>query len=307
MTQQATTPASTWFNEPPTNGIKLCFEVKDTLFEDASDFQKVTLLDTVPYGRMLLLDDLVMTTEKDEFVYHDMITHIPMLAHPAPKNVLVIGGGDGGTVREVLKYPTVERVVLCEIDGMVVDVCRKYLPTIAGELGNPKVDIQIRDGIAYMAEAAQQKNVFDVILIDSTDPIGPGEGLFTEEFYTHVKQALTENGMMVAQTESPVAHQRGFLKIQSLLNKVFPVVTPYFATIQTYPGFMWSWTYCSKEQGPLASINDEQAAQIEQTTQFYNRQIHRSVFAAPNFVRQLLTLNPDDFPQPGQESLSCQT
>ena len=179
-----------FYNEITPGGFGLAIKAGKVLFSEQSPFQKVEVFETDSMlGRVLTLDDLMMTTEGDEFHYHEMIAHIPMMHHKNPKSVLVIGGGDGGTVREVLKHKTVERVVLCEIDGMVIDACKKFLPTISCELDNPKVEILVQDAIEYIKD---KKNEFDIVLIDSTDPLGPGEGLFTEEFYTNVKEALKE-------------------------------------------------------------------------------------------------------------------
>jgi spermidine synthase len=274
-----------WYTEKHDNKFGITIKVKETLFHEVSKFQTIDIIDTEAFGRTLLLDGMVMTTEQDEFIYHEMITHIPLLNHSNPEEVLVIGGGDGGTVREVLKHKSVKKVVLCEIDGMVIEACKKYLPSIAGKLDDPRVDIQVCDGITYIAE---QKNRFDVIIIDSTDPLGPGEGLFTEEFYTNVKEALKPNGIMTAQSESPIADKREISLIYSLLRKVFPSVKAYVAPIPTYPGGFWSWSYCSCDTGSNKNINEEAAIKIEKTCMYYNREIHKAAFALPNFVRNLV-------------------
>lgn len=272
------------YTEMNDHGFGITMDIKQSLFKGQSDFQDVEILETEGLGRMLLLDGLVMTTEKDEFFYHEMIAHIPMNSHKNPEQVLVIGGGDGGTIREVLKHPTVKRVVLCEIDGMVIDVCKKYLPTIACELDNPKVEMQVRDGIEYIKT---QKNQFDIILIDSTDPMGPGTGLFTEEFYTNVKEALKVGGIMVAQSESPFADQKEIKLMYPLLRKVFPIVRPYVGPMITYPAGYWSWAYCSVDNEPLSYIAQDRVELIEKQAKLYNKEIHKSVFALPNFVKEL--------------------
>ncbi len=260
------------------------FRVTKTLFHSVSEFQTVDIVETAAYGRMLLLDGAIMTTEKDEFVYHEMISHIPLLAHPNPKQVLVIGGGDGGTIREVLKHPSVERAVLCEIDGMVIDASREYLPTIAGKLGDPRVDIQVRDGAAYIRDHA---NTFDVILIDSSDPEGPALSLFNEAFYTDAKNALTENGILTAQTGSALSQAQEVRDTYRMLRKVFPQVQAYTGCVATYPGHQWTWSFCSKGVKPLESINEALAKEIEKTTQYYNRDVHKAAFALPNYVQEL--------------------
>lgn len=274
-----------WFTEFDKEGFGQSYKVKKTLFSDKSEYQTVDIIETETYGKMLVLDGLIMTSEKDEFFYHEMISHIPMLNHPNPKSVLVIGGGDGGTVREVLKHKTVENVVLCEIDGMVIDASKEYLPTIAGELDNPKVDIQVRDGVEFIKE---QKGKFDIILIDSTDPMGPGVGLFTEEFYNNVNAALKEGGIMAAQSESPVSDKAEIKALYPLLKKAFPIVEMYTSLIPTYPGGYWSWSFCSNTVKPLSFIDEERAKEIEKQAKLYNIEYHKRVFALPNFVKNLL-------------------
>lgn len=274
-----------WYTEKYNNNLGLTFKIKGTLHCEQSGFQKVEVIETEAYGKMLLLDGLVMTTEKDEFFYHEMISHIPMLAHPNPERVLVVGGGDGGTVREVLKHPSVKEVVLCEIDGAVIEVSKKYLPSIAGKLDDSRVKINVEDAIEYMK---RQNKSFDVILIDSTDPMGPGEGLFTEDFYTNVKNALKENGVMAAQSESPIMNQKELGLISNLLKKVFPIVKTYISPMPTYPGSFWSWTFCSKTVNPLEIKNEKTAEEIEKQAKLYNREFHKSVFVLPNFIRDIV-------------------
>ena len=263
----------------------ITIKVKDCLYHAKSEFQTIDIIDTEAFGRMLILDGLVMTSEKDEFFYHEMIAHVPMMSHPEPKQVLVIGGGDGGTVREVLRHQSVERVVLCEIDGLVIDSCKQFLPSIAGKLDDPRVEIQVRDGVEYIAA---QKAQFDIILIDSTDPLGPGVGLFTEEFYKNVLEALKPGGIMAAQSESPFADQKEIKLMYPLLRKVFPVVSTFVGPIPTYPAGYWSWAFCSKDVKPLEFIDEKRANEISKETKLYNLDIHRAVFALPNFVKELV-------------------
>ncbi len=272
----------TEFND---DGFGLAVKIKQSLYHNKSDFQTLDILETEGLGRLLLMDGLVMTTEKDEYFYHEMISHIPMISHKSPKSVLVIGGADGGTVREVLKHNTVEKVVMCEIDGLAVDVCKKYFPTIACELDNPKVEICINDGVEFIKD---KKSEYDVILIDSTDPLGPGVGLFTEEFYTNVKQALKPGGIMVAQSESPIADKKEMRQMYKLLNKVFPIVKPYIGPVPTYPGGFWSWAFCSESVEPLHFIDEDRAKAISKSLKLYNLDIHRSVFALPNYVKEIV-------------------
>lgn len=274
------------YKEITPDGFGIAIKKKNVLFSDNSPFQKVEIIESdSKLGKILTLDDLMMTTEGDEFFYHEMITHIPMMNHKEPKTVLVIGGGDGGTVREVLKHDTVEKVVLCEIDGMVIDACKKYLPTIACELDNPKCEILVEDAIEYIKD---KKNMFDIILIDSTDPIGPGEGLFTEEFYTNVKNSMKKGGILAVQSESPIAQTESVSKMYKLLKKVFPICKAYSSNIPTYPGGYWTWAYCSVDVEPLSYIDDRRCDEITKTCKVYNREYHLARFALPNYIKELI-------------------
>lgn len=266
-------------------GFGVTMETQNVLYSAKTEYQTIDILETQGLGKVLLLDGLVMTTERDEFFYHEMISHIPMNSHPNPERVLVIGGGDGGTVREVLKHDTVNEVVLCEIDGMVIDACKKYLPSIAGMLDDERVNIQVRDGIDYIS---QQEDAFDIILIDSTDPMGPGEGLFTEEFYSNVNKALKEGGIMSAQSESPFVNQRQMKMMYPLLRKAFPKVNTFLGPIPTYPGGYWSWAFCSNTVEPLSFIAEDRVQKIAKQAKLYNLDIHKAAFALPNFVKKLV-------------------
>ena len=275
-----------FYKEITPAGFGIAIKQKEVLFSQQSKFQKVEIIDTdSTLGKILTLDGLMMTTEGDEYFYHEMIAHIPMMNHKDPKSVLVIGGGDGGTVREVLKHDTVERVVLCEIDGMVIDACKKYLPTIAGKLDDPKVEILVEDAIEYIKN---KENEFDIVLIDSTDPMGPGEGLFTEEFYTNVKKSLKKGGIVCAQSESPVVNKEEIKKMYNLLNKVFPITSTFTSPIPTYPGGYWAWAFCSQDIEPLSYIDERRCEAITKTCKIYNKEYHLARFALPNFLKEML-------------------
>lgn len=275
-----------FYKEITPAGFGIAIKVKEVLFSQQSPFQKVEIIDTdSALGKILTLDDLMMTTEGDEYFYHEMISHIPMMSHKEPKSVLVIGGGDGGTVREVLKHDTVEKVVLCEIDGMVIDACKKHLPTIAGKLDDPRVDVLVQDAIEYIKD---KENEFDIVLIDSTDPMGPGEGLFTQEFYTNVKKSLKKGGIVAAQSESPVVNKEEIKKMYTLLKKVFPITSTYTSPIPTYPGGYWAWAFCSEEVEPLSYIDERRCEEITKTSKIYNKEYHKARFALPNFLKEIL-------------------
>ena len=275
-----------FYHEITPSGFGIAIKAGNVLYSKQSEFQKVEVFETESaLGRVLTLDDLMMTTEGDEFHYHEMIAHVPMMHHPNPKTVLVIGGGDGGTVREVLKHDTVEKVVLCEIDGLVIDACKQFLPTIACELDNPKCEILVEDAIEYIKD---KENMFDVVLIDSTDPMGPGEGLFTEEFYTNVKRSLKKGGIVAAQSESPFVNKEEIKKMYNLLKKVFPICATFTSNIPTYPGGYWAWAFCSEEVKPLSFYAEDRAEKITKSCKIYNKDYHNARFALPNYLKELL-------------------
>src|SRR5574344_1425073 len=275
-----------FYKEITPSGYGIAIKQKEVLFSEQSPFQKVEIIESdSTLGRILTLDDLMMTTEGDEFHYHEMITHIPMMHHKAPKTVLVIGGGDGGTIREVLKHKTVEHVVLCEIDKMVIEASKKFFPTVSCEIDNPKVEILVKDAIEYIKD---KKDEFDIVLIDSTDPMGPGEGLFTEEFYTNVKNSLKKGGIMAAQSESPFANPKEIKKMYQLLKKVFPITATYTSNMPTYPGGYWAWAFCSVEVKPLSYFAEDRYDAIKNSCKMYNREYHNARFALPEYLKKEL-------------------
>ena len=273
-----------WYTEFQTRNLALTCRVTETLFSGKSPFQEVAVVESAEFGRMLILDGVFQTSIFDEYIYHEMITHVPLAVHPAPRRVLVIGGGDGGTVREVVRHDRVDLVEMVEIDGLVVDVAKKYLPEISVALReeHPKLMLKIGDGIQYMHEAS---NTYDVIIVDCSDPIGPGEGLFTHRFYEDVYRALKPDGLFVQQTESPFYHQELIRRLSGDISALFPICRMYLANIPLYPGGLHSFTIGSKKYDPLAGNAD--MPDLPFATRYYNRDIQRSCFALPAFIRDL--------------------
>lgn len=274
-----------WYTEKHTENAGITLKVTKSLFSGKSEFQQLDIVETAEYGRMMLLDGLVMVTERDEFVYHDMITHPALFTHPAPKKVLVIGGGDGGTIREIMKHPGVELAVLCEIDGLVIEKSIELLPSMACEIDgkNPRVKLHVDDGIAYIRN---HQDTFDVIMVDSTDPIGPAEGLFEEDFYRMVFGALKKDGIMVAQSESPFYHGEIQKNMYKNLRAVFPIVEMYQAFIPTYPSGFWSFAFASKQYHPVKDFDRERAKNRAFYTKYYNEDLHLGAFMLPTFARE---------------------
>lgn len=275
-----------WYTERHNDETSFGLHVKRVLHSEQSPFQRVDILETSGFGRMMTLDGLVMVTERDEFVYHEMIAHVPLLVHPNPRRVLVIGGGDGGTLREVLRHDCVQEALLCEIDGAVIESARKYLPTVAVGLNHPRAKIHVGDGVEFVHSC--ESGAFDVVIVDSTDPIGPGVGLFSEKFYKEVRRILRPDGIVMAQCESPWENSIDLAKVYNNLREAFGSVYSMTGTIPTYPYGYWSWGFASATLHPFNKIEMDRAAAIQKATKYYNTGIHRGAFAIPNFLKQRL-------------------
>ena len=276
-----------WFSERHSPHVKLSIQVEQQLYSVQSEFQRIDVFESKEFGRFLTLDGYMMLTEKDEFIYHDMITHVPMAVHPNPRNVLVIGAGDGGVIRELTRYNHVEHIDLVEIDKMVIDVCEKYLQKTACAFNDPRVDIHYEDGLKFIRSCESK---YDVIIVDSTDPFGPGEGLFTKEFYGNCYNALREDGIMVNQHESPfyeedvAAMQRAHKRIV----ECFPISRVYQAHIPTYPSGHWLFGFASKEYHPIADLKETEWKALRLSTRYYNPKLHVGAFYLPTYVEELL-------------------
>ena len=276
-----------WYSERHTPYVEFSIKVDRQLYTGQSEFQRIDVFDSKEFGRFLTLDGYMMLTEKDEFIYHEMIVHVPMAVQPGTKNVLVIGAGDGGVIRELVKYPGIERIDLVEIDALVVEVCRQYLPATACRLDDARVKIFYEDGLKYIRRF---ENVYDLIIVDSTDPFGPGEGLFTKEFYGNCYKALTEDGIMVNQHESPfytedaLAMQRAHKRIV----ETFPISKVYQAHIPTYPSGRWLFGFASKKYHPVNDLNAVKWNALGMPMKYYNTQLHAGSFALPTYVEELL-------------------
>ena len=275
-----------WYTEQQTEDVRFSIKIKQHLYSAKSDFQQVDVFDSVEFGRFLTLDGLMMVTEKDEFIYHDMIVHVPMATNPNIKKVCVIGAGDGGTVRELLRYSHIESIDMVEIDQMVVDVSLAYLPQTASQLHHEKVNLFFEDGLKFIRS---KENEYDLIIVDSTDPFGPGEGLFTKEFYSNCYRALNAQGILVNQHESPYypAFERNMRRAHQRISEVFEVAKVYQAHIPTYPSGHWLFGYASKGIEPL-NENIHSWSNYGLNTRYYNPQLHIGCFALPTYVIESL-------------------
>ena len=276
-----------WYTENHSPNVRFSLKVVEHLYTGKSDFQKIDILQTAEFGRVLTLDGLVMLTEKDEFIYHEMITHVALATNPAIKKVLVIGAGDGGTIRELTAYPTIEKIDMVEIDKLVVDVCKEYLPQTALKLDDPRVNLYFEDGLKFVRRI---ENEYDLIIVDSTDPFGPGEGLFTKEFYGNCYKALTNDGILVNQHESPFYAEDalGMRKAHQKIVGFFPVCKVYQFHMPTYPSGHWLFGFASKKFDPIQDLDVAAWNELGLKTKYYNTGIHVGSFALPNYVKEQL-------------------
>ena len=264
------------------NWITFRYDITKTLFSQKSEFQHIQVVETNGFGRMLLNDNIVMVSEMDEFVYHDMIAHVPLFVHPCPKDILIIGGGDGGTVREVLRHPTVQKCTLVEIDGLVIEACKKFLPQLSSKLDDDRVTIHVADGAKYVKETSKS---FDVVIVDSTDPLGPSLPLFNSEFYQNIHRILSDDGIVVSQCESSFLEDEMQASIMKILHSHFPIVSIYNYTNLTYHG-MWSFALGSKKYHPTRDYDPKKTEGWDFS--YYNSDIHTAAFALPSFMKKAL-------------------
>lgn len=276
-----------WYSEFHSETIKFSVQVEKQLLSKQSAFQRIDVFESKELGRFFTLDGYIMITEKDEFIYHDMIVHVPMHVNPNIKKVLVIGAGDGGTVRELCRYPSIEHIDMVEIDELVVQVCEEYFPTSANKLRDPRVSLYFEDGLKFVA---QKKNEYDLIIVDSTDPFGPGEGLFTRSFYQDCYSSLNEEGILVNQHESPFYdhYKKNMQRAHKRIVESFPIAQVYQAFIPTYASGHWLFGFASKKYDPILDFKKDAWESLKLNTKYYNDKIHIASFALPNYVIDLL-------------------
>ncbi len=280
-----------WFTEdiPIVPGSRLQLQISRTLHTEESQFQKIDILETTHHGRMLLLDGIIMTTEFDEAGYHEMISHVALFAHKNPRRVLVVGGGDGGTVREVLRHPSVEEVHMCEIDRRVVEVCEEHMPALAGRLRDPRVELIYKDGVAWVED---HPDTYDAILVDSTDPVGIAENLFKYPFYESCHKALKEDGILVTQAENPLLHGSIIRDLISHGKKLFPIHRYFYTAVPTYPGGLIGFTFFSRRYDTTEhleeKLNQPAYGKVLEELRYWTPDHQTSAFVLPAAVRRTI-------------------
>ena len=276
-----------WFSEHHTPDVKLSLRVDRQLYSTESEYQRIDVFDTPEFGRVLALDGNIMLTERDEFIYDEMMTHVPMAVHPGIHRVLIIGAGDGGVVRELTRYEQIERIDLVEMDEMVVEACRRYLPGNACRLDDERVHIYYENGLKFIR---RKEDEYDLIIVDSTDPFGPSEGYFTREFYGICYNALRDDGIMVNQQGSPFyrhdaeAMQRSHKRIVS----TFPISRVYQAHIPTYAAGYWLFGFASKKYHPIDDFDRDKWLALHLKTNYYTVRLHTGAFFLPAFLERML-------------------
>ncbi|MGI5892766.1 MAG: polyamine aminopropyltransferase [Bacillota bacterium] len=279
-----------WFSEFHSEDVRFSLGLQETLYEEKTPFQHIKFMRNATFGNFFTLDGYIMITEKDEFIYHDMICHPAMAVKPAIKRVLIIGGGDGGTAREVAKYPMIEKIDLVEIDERVVRLCQKYLPQTAAVFDQEsRLELHFCDGLQFVNNA--KDSAYDLILVDSTDPIGPGKRLFTVDFYRNCFRVLSQEGILINQHEgafydTDICEMK---RVHNILKEVFPIAKVYGFNIPSYASGYWYFGFASKKLDPLLDIKSQKWQSLRIPTKYYNLELHRGSFALPNYVQEILT------------------
>ena len=276
-----------WFSENHTDDVKLSIRVDRQLYSVQSDYQRIDVFDSKEFGRVLTLDGYVMMTERDEFIFHEMLVHVPMAVHPNVRKVLIIGGGDGGVVRELSHYPEIESIDLVELDPLLVEVCKKYLPNTSCRMDEKRLHLYCTDALRFVRA---KENEYDLIIVDSTDPFGPGEILFTKEFYGNCYKALKEDGIMIHHNESPFYMEEAAWcqRIHKRVCDIFEESAVYQAHLPTYPSGHWLFGFASKKYHPLNDLAPEKWNMRGIHTRYYTTRLHQGAFALPAYVEEML-------------------
>ncbi|MEM6531123.1 MAG: polyamine aminopropyltransferase [Myxococcota bacterium] len=272
-----------WYVEETRGAVRQSIKLRETLHQEQTEYQKLAVYDTEFFGKMMTLDDIVMLTERDEFIYHEMLVHVPLCSIENPRRVLIIGGGDCGCLREALKHDSIEEVVQVDIDRRVTEVSAEHFNWVDAARRDARATLLFEDGVRYIQEHPRQ---FDLVIIDSTDPEGFALSLFLSEFYAQVANSLRPGGVMTAQTESPHWSADMVSAIYGELQQAFASVSAYLASVPTYASGLWTLAYCSS--GPRSAVDPARAERIAAQCRYYNRSLHEAAFALPNFVRETI-------------------
>lgn len=274
-----------WYTELHNGQSGLTLKI-DTIHESAkSPFQRIEVIENKDFGKLMVLYGSLMVCDNDNNAYNEMITHVPLFVHPHPSRVLIVGGGDCGALTEVTLHPEVEHITMCEIDSMVVDIARKHFPALTRGLNDSRANVIFEDGKKYIEKTDQKQ---DIILLDLSDPVGPAADLFQQPFHRLVYDRLNDDGIMVAQTESPYYNQDTVKSLFANLREVFPIVRMFTCFMPIYPSGLWSFAFCSKKYDPIEHFQVERYSKLNLTSRYYNSDVHRGSFMLPQFVKNLI-------------------
>ncbi|UCD95653.1 MAG: polyamine aminopropyltransferase [Candidatus Zixiibacteriota bacterium] len=274
-----------WFTELHLGNSGITVKVKRLIESTQSKFQRIDILDTEDFGKMLVLYGSIMVAENDLFSYNEMITHVPLFTHPKPDKVLIIGGGDGGAMTNVMKHPEVKKATLCEIDRKVVEVCRRHFPQFTRGFKDRRARVLFRDGKEFISK---RKEKFDIVILDLSDPIGPAAELFQKKFHRKVYNRLNRGGIMVVQSESPYYNRATVKHMFKNLREIFPIVKMYTAYVPIYPSCFWSFAFCSRKYHPITDFDIDRFKRMKLKNNYYNLDMHIGSFALPEFVKKLI-------------------
>ena len=274
-----------WFTELHQGMSGTTVKIKRLLESTHSKFQRIDILDTEEFGKMMVLYGSIMVADGDLNSYNEMISHIPLFVHPRPDRVLIIGGGDGGALTNVLKHPEVKKAVMCELDSKVVDVAKKHFPDSCNGFKDRRARLVFMDGKDYVNKG---KEKFDIIMLDLSDPVGPAADLFQKKFHKQVYSRLNDDGIMIAQSESPLFNQATVKQLYKNLRGIFPIVKMYLAYVPIYPSCYWSFSFCSKKYHPIIDLDVERYKRLKLKNNYYNLDTHIGAFALPQFVKNLI-------------------
>jgi spermidine synthase len=278
-------PFNLWYTELVRKSGGLTLKIDKVLESTNSEFQRIEVFENRLYGKLLALYGSLMAADNDNNAYNEMLAHVPLFCHPSPDEVAIVGGGDCGTLTEVLKHPEVKRCTMCELDRMVVEISKKHFPHLSAGVADPRANVLFQDGKVFIEQTNER---FDVIVLDLSDPVGPAADLFQKPFHRKVYDRLNDDGILVAQSESPFFNKEIVRAMYANLKNIFPIVRMYTCFMPIYPSAIWSFAFCSKKYDPIRDLDTARWGKLRLPTRYYNAEAHVGAFYLPQFCRELV-------------------